>query len=88
MTDSKVVALAKTKTSSSTVTPEPGGKFNVGDTVSLASGGCLMTVRQANKRAVIVDWINAAGDLCTAEFMATMLRYGELEVEVEMEDDA
>ncbi len=80
MSDPKVVSF------NPPARPEPKGKFNPGDVVSLASGGFLMTVRKANKAAVICDWTNEVGDLCTAEFLPAMLRPGELEIEVELDD--
>jgi uncharacterized protein YodC (DUF2158 family) len=82
MADAKIVSLNPNPIKQ----PEIKGKFNPGDVVSLASGGFLMTVRKANKAAVICDWTNEVGDLCTAEFIPAMLKPGELEIEVELDD--
>ena len=61
--------------------PEQKGKFSTGDVVQLNSGGDCMTVRKASKTAVLEDWINDNGDLCTADFLPAMLREGEIKTE-------
>ena len=81
MPEAKIVSLNSNPTK-----PEPKGKFKAGQVVSLASGGYLMTVRKANKTAVVCDWTNEVGDLCTAEFLPDMMKEGDLSIDVEPED--
>jgi uncharacterized protein YodC (DUF2158 family) len=82
MSDPKIVAL-----NANPAKPEPKGKFSTGDVVQLNSGGACMTVRKASKSAVLADWINDSGELCTADFLPAMLREGEIKSE-ETPDDA
>ena len=82
MADAKIVSLNPNPTKQ----PEPRGKFKVGQVVSLASGGYLMTVRKANKTAVVCDWTNEVGDLCAAEFLPDMMKDGDLAIDGEPDD--
>ena len=81
MADAKIVSL-----NPGPAKPEPKGKFSTGDVVQLNSGGSCMTVRKASKAAVLADWINDNGELCTADFLPAMLREGEIKTEETPED--
>ena len=64
---------------------EPSGPFVIGSTVSLKGGGEVMTVRKPGKQAVLVDWHDGNGNLCTADFPPGMLRHADPDEE---KDDA
>jgi uncharacterized protein YodC (DUF2158 family) len=82
MAEAKIVSL-----NSNPEKPDPRGKYDPGDVVSLASGGHLMTVRKANRTVVACDWTNEAGDLCSAEFPPAMLQDGDVGDESEAENE-
>ena len=50
--------------------------FIKGMTVSLVSGGPLMTIREVNGDTIICDWFDKEGKLRKADFFTSQLKEG------------
>lgn len=65
---------------------EPGGRLKTGDAVVLRGQRLVMTVRSVERRKVVCDWHNDAGDWSTADFPVAMLERAA-DQETEASDD-